>query len=89
MIHTTLERIHREYRTTLVTVTHDINAALRRNSHVLALEAGRSVFAGTTSDFLDDASVLLERVYGIAFETIPGRGNGRAFFVPETEAIAR
>ena len=72
MIHATLDRVHREYGTTLVTVTHDINAALQRSTHVLALVAGMAAFTGTTERFRDDAPGQLKAVYGIGFEMICG-----------------
>ncbi|MBN1577921.1 MAG: ABC transporter ATP-binding protein [Chitinispirillaceae bacterium] len=83
MIHATLDRIHREYGTTLITVTHDINAALQRSTHVLALVAGKQVYAGATQGFLNDAASLLSTIYGITFEKIAGSSSGRAFFMPQ------
>ena len=85
MIHSTLERIHREYGTTLITVTHDINTALRRNTHVLALAEGKTLFAGTTEDLRREASMMLKKVYGIGFETIISTATGREFFMARTE----
>lgn len=86
MIHATLDRVHREFGTTLVTVTHDINAALQRSTHVLALVAGKVAFSGTTERFREDAARLLQGVYGIGFEMIRGGADKRLFFVPRTEA---
>ena len=85
MIHATLERIHREYGTTLLTVTHDINAALQRNTHVLALGSGKVIYAGETARFLENASSLLEMIYGIGFETVICSSTGDKFFIPAKE----
>ena len=86
MIHATLDRIHREYGTTMVTVTHDINAALQRNSHILALLSGRTVFAGTTGTFRENAAAHLLEIYGIPFETVFGGSSGISWFMPSQEA---
>jgi iron complex transport system ATP-binding protein len=87
MIHATLDRIHREYGTTLITVTHDINTALQRNTHVLALVAGKSIYTGTTEMFLKNAAAWLNDIYGISFETVNGAASGRAFFMPQKEIL--
>jgi iron complex transport system ATP-binding protein len=82
MIHSTLDRVHQEFGTTLVIVTHDINAALQRSSHVLALVDGKTAFSGTTERLRADATALLKTIYGISFEKIGGGVDGRLFFVP-------
>jgi ABC-type cobalamin/Fe3+-siderophores transport system ATPase subunit len=82
MIHATMDRIHREYRTTMVTVTHDINAALQRNTHILALHTGKKVFAGTTETFRLNATNHLKEIYGIPFETVTGGSSGTRWFMP-------
>jgi iron complex transport system ATP-binding protein len=82
MIHSCLERIHSEYDTTLLTVTHDINAALRRNTHILALSDGVSVYQGTTDTFLSDPLSKLEEIYGISFETASATSSSSLFFLP-------
>lgn len=82
MIHSSLKRIHSEYGTTLLTVTHDINAALRRNTHMLALSDGASVYQGTTDIFLNDPLSKLEEIYGISFETTSGTTSSSLFFLP-------
>ena len=88
MIHATLDRIHREYGTTMITVTHDINAALQRNSHVLALFSGKTVFAGTTGKFRVNAVDHLLKIFGIPFETVTGEVSGTEWFMPSKEAVA-
>jgi ABC-type cobalamin/Fe3+-siderophores transport system ATPase subunit len=88
MIHCSLDRIHREYGTTLITVTHDINAALQRSTHVLALVCGKAAFTGTMESFRAEATTLLKTIYGISFETICGGIGNRVFYVPCAEAVA-
>lgn len=85
MIHSTLERIHDQFGTTLITVTHDINAALQRNTHVLALNCGKAVYAGTAAAFTGNAVDLLLKVYGIEFETVVGSSTGKSFYMPLRE----
>ncbi|MBN1759168.1 MAG: ABC transporter ATP-binding protein [Chitinispirillaceae bacterium] len=85
MIHKTLSRIHDEFGTTMITVTHDINAALQRNTHVLALNSGKSVFVGTTSEFRKTAVDLLQKIYGIVFETVNGTSSGKPYYMPAQE----
>jgi iron complex transport system ATP-binding protein len=87
LIQATLERIHREFGTTLITVTHDINAALERCTHVLALVSGSVAFSGSVDIFKSDAVPLLRSVYGINFDTIEGTSAGRCFFVPQRRGM--
>lgn len=82
MIHATLERIHAQFGTTLITVTHDINSALQQNSHILALGMGCKLFSGTTGEFLLDAESLLYGIYGIRFEKATGEISSCSFLVP-------
>ena len=87
LINSTLERIHTEFGTTMITVTHDINAALRRNSHVLALNEGKPVYAGTAIKFNENAVTLLRNIYGIAFETLTGV-SGQRYYMPAEQEYA-
>lgn len=87
LIHATLGRIHDQYGTTMITVTHDINAALEHNSHLLALNCGKVLFAGTTADFRFNASELLHRIYSITFETVAGASNGTHYYMPSRKAV--
>jgi len=82
MIQSSLSRIHDEYGTTLLTVTHDINSALRRNSHILALSNGKTVFRGSTGSFLEHSTEKLQEIYGITFETALGSLSGDQLFMP-------
>lgn len=69
IILTALDRIHDRYGTAMVTVTHDVNAALVRSSHILALVAGRVFFAGTTAELRRRAPGVLQEIYSLPFDT--------------------
>jgi iron complex transport system ATP-binding protein len=88
MIQTTLERIHSECATTLLSVTHDISSALRRNTHVLALGEEKMIYAGSTDLFLSSSSSLLQEVFGIPFERATGKESSRIFFIPRQKVVA-
>lgn len=79
-----LDRIHDETGAAMVTITHDVNAALNASSHVLALIDGRVCFRGAVSELCDDQQ-LLERIYGIPFETAVTAGSGQTIVVPTEE----
>lgn len=82
IINQTLDRIHNEFKTTLITITHDINAALGNNSHVAAMVNGKVLFSGTTGSFRDRSAELLQMVYTTGFESATGAESGRHFLFP-------
>jgi iron complex transport system ATP-binding protein len=67
MVYKSLSRIHDEFGTTLLTVTHDINSAIQKNSHIAALVDGRIVFAGETKTFFGNCPSILEKIYNFTF----------------------
>lgn len=69
IILTALDRIHDRYGTAMVTVTHDVNAALVRSSHILALVAGRVFFAGAAAELRRRAPAVLQEIYSLPFDT--------------------
>ena len=70
-----LDRIHRRHGTAMVTVTHDVNAALTRASHVLALVAGRVFFAGPAAELLRRSPAILQEVYSLPFDAVAAAGH--------------
>jgi ABC-type cobalamin/Fe3+-siderophores transport system ATPase subunit len=78
-----LGRVHDETNTAIVTVTHDVNAALSYHSHLLALVDGRAYYCGPSEPNRDTAAELLARVYGIPFEPATTAGGSRTLIVPE------
>ncbi len=81
LIQQTLERIHNEYHSTIVTVTHDINNALYRYDFICALVDGSVYYAGATEQVLNDTSALKD-VYGIPFITGTCKNSDRTFVLP-------
>jgi iron complex transport system ATP-binding protein len=84
MVQRSLDRIHDEYNTTIITVTHDVNLALHRYSHVCAIVKGKQYFAGTTQQFGENAHKLLEETYSIKFIEIKSYDDGTKYFTPES-----
>ncbi|MDY0004594.1 MAG: ABC transporter ATP-binding protein [Polyangia bacterium] len=72
-IHEILSAVRGELGTTLVLVTHDVNEAVAVADRVLALRAGRVVFAGSPGDLLEPE--VLRSIYGVGFSLVP-RGPG-------------
>ena len=62
----TLARVHRERRTTVLLVTHEISVAAELASWVLLLRDGRSIAEGRTADVLTPER--LGEAFGVAFE---------------------
>ncbi|HZO08379.1 MAG TPA: ABC transporter ATP-binding protein [Myxococcota bacterium] len=68
----TLWRLHRERRTTVILVTHEIGLAAHLASRILLLQDGRTVAEGSREEVLTAEN--LTRAFGVAFE-----GRGGAF----------
>lgn len=56
-----LEQLNREHGITLLTVTHDINAAIAYSTQIIALKQGTLAFTGTPETFADNR--VLETIY--------------------------
>ncbi|MBD3344978.1 MAG: ATP-binding cassette domain-containing protein [Chitinivibrionales bacterium] len=65
-----LDRIHDEFKTTIVTVTHDINDALGHYSKILALVDGSVYFKGPSTELMADSTKQLKEIYGVTFTKI-------------------
>jgi ABC-type cobalamin/Fe3+-siderophores transport system ATPase subunit len=63
-----LRRIHEEFNTTLITITHDINFVIQSCSNILALDQGNVEYAGTVGEFIARCPDLLEKIYSLSFE---------------------
>ena len=70
MVRQCLNRIHSQFGTTFITVTHDINAALSNSSHVLAILNGTVNFSGPIQKFLEECPGILKDIYSIEFESV-------------------
>ncbi|MGA2507170.1 MAG: ABC transporter ATP-binding protein [Chitinispirillaceae bacterium] len=83
MMQRSLDRIHDEFAVTMVTVTHDVNLALNRCSHICALGNGKPFFIGTSDFFKENAIKLLLEVYSITFSEIKNNNDNTRYYLPE------
>jgi iron complex transport system ATP-binding protein len=78
----TLRRIHDEFGTVIVTITHDVNVAITNSTNVMALESGGLFFAGPVKDFTARCPDVLEDIFSIRFEKTRCETTGRTMIVP-------
>lgn len=78
-------RINREYGVTVVTVTHDINAAAVNAGRIVALKNGQIVFNGSAGEFM--CNNVLKRVYDKSFVFATHPQTGVPVVVPERRMI--
>lgn len=76
-----LQRLNHEYGMTLLTVTHDINAAIAYSTQIIALKQGALVFTGNPTAFAD--SQVLEAIYQQRFLLAQHPQGGRPIAVSE------
>jgi iron complex transport system ATP-binding protein len=84
LISRSIDRIREEFSTTVIAVTHDINHALNRFSHVCALVNGTPHFVGACADFKGAALKLLHDIYSITFCEIKSKDNINHYYLPES-----
>lgn len=80
-----LKRIHDEFHTTIIAVTHEINLAVNRFSHICALINGKKYFSGPVDLFSKEAARHLAAIYSMAFHEIKD-GDAGVYFIPEERA---
>ena len=78
---TLLSRLNRDSGATIVSVTHDINAAALTSDVVLALLDGQIAFQGPPEELMTDA--VLERIYGRSFHFASHPVSTQKIIVPE------
>ena len=83
MVLRSLDRIHEEFGAAIIAVTHDVNVALNRFSHICALVNGSPFFIGTCEKFKENARELLHEIYGISFCELAGCDNRTRYYQPE------
>jgi iron complex transport system ATP-binding protein len=76
-----LKRVNEEARATILSVTHDVNAAALASSRVLALKAGRCVYDGRPGEVMDNR--VLGQLYGKEFLFAKHPVTGMPLLVPE------
>ncbi len=64
-----LARLHNERNITVVSVSHDINAAIAASNRIVALKNGAVCFAGTPAETAQPE--ILESIYETSFDCIP------------------
>lgn len=77
-----LKRVHEETDATLVTITHDVNAAVEDATHVLGLLDGAVCFCGTSEELRRESAALLMRIYGLPFASATTSDGTRTVLVP-------
>lgn len=72
----TLEKIHTEFNTTIVAVTHDISAVIDRYTNVLGLKDGNILFSGKLSKDASESTEIYKKIFDVDFEIAESK-NGR------------
>ncbi|MBN1306657.1 MAG: ABC transporter ATP-binding protein [Chitinispirillaceae bacterium] len=75
-----LARLHTRRELTTVIITHDINSALQRCTHIAALRHGRLMFGGTAGEFRTRCPSILRDLFSIDFSAFAGRDGGSTVF---------
>ena len=76
-----LHAINRESGTTVVTVTHDVNAALLTGGHALALSGGRVAWAGPVEELACEKT--LGSIFGASFRFLDDPVTGLRLVAPQ------
>ncbi len=76
-----IRRLNSELGRTIISVTHDINAAALESDRIVILKEGRVVFTGTAEQVMNDA--VLSRAYGKSFVFVEHPSAGRRIVVPD------
>ncbi len=71
---------------TVISVTHDVNAALFTGGHVLALREGEVVFSGLAKSL--DNEKILTSIFNTSFRFIDDPVTGQKIVAPQTAATA-
>jgi iron complex transport system ATP-binding protein len=83
LVSKTLSRIHQEFGTVIVTITHDVNAAIARFSNVLALVGKKTFYAGSSSIFRERCPQILRDVFGVSFEEATVKDASRVVMISD------
>ena len=80
-IRSIIRRLNSELGRTIVSVTHDINAAALESDRIVILKDGRVIFTGTADEVMDND--VLSRAYGKSFLFVEHPSVGRRIVVPD------
>jgi len=83
LVSKTLSRIHNEFGTVILTITHDANAAITRFSNVLALVDRKMFYAGSTAAFQDRCPQILGDVFGVSFGEAQLKNSARVVMISD------
>jgi iron complex transport system ATP-binding protein len=72
----TLEKIHQEFNTTIIAVTHEISSVIDRYTNVLGLKEGAVLFSGTLSKNSIESTEIFRQIFDVDFEIAESK-NGR------------
>jgi iron complex transport system ATP-binding protein len=72
-LHELLARLRSDFSLAVLSVSHDLNAALRHSSRILALRRGKLFFDGLPADLLKESR--LEELYEIQFDRVAVSGD--------------
>jgi iron complex transport system ATP-binding protein len=81
-----LKRIHDEFHTTIIAVTHEVNLAVNRFSHICALINGKKYFSGPVSLFSKEAVRHLDAIYSMTFHEIKD-GDAGVYFIQKQRVL--
>jgi len=76
-----LHSINRQSGATILSVTHDVNAALLTGGHILALRGGTVAWSGTTVELARED--ILEKIYGASFRFLDDPVTGLRLIAPQ------
>lgn len=76
-----LKRVNRDSGVTIVSVTHDINTAIRSSTTIYALREGSNVYSGPAVGIVDNA--VLARIYETRFHFADHPAGGNPVLIPE------
>ncbi|MCE5250074.1 ABC transporter ATP-binding protein [bacterium] len=82
-IYTILDTIKREFGTTIITVTHDINNAALRSDRIVIVKNGTVVFCGKAEEIMTNE--ILEHIYERPFTFVCHPVTGQRIVVPEVQ----
>jgi iron complex transport system ATP-binding protein len=66
----TLEKIHQEFHTTIIAVTHDISSVIERYTNVLGLKGGKVLFSGKLLKESIETTEIYKQIFDVEFEFV-------------------
>lgn len=81
-----ISKLNRESHTTILNVTHDVNAAVLAGGHVLALCDGKVAWTGMAHELTN--STVLSHIFSTKFRLLDDPVTGSHLVIPERERIS-